>query len=139
MIWARAKARRDRAAKPATVEETILGIQRRLRIDGAKLLLARRDDAYVGFSLFAPRSETLEVFYLAVVPESWGSGVASKLLGGTEDYARDIGRTMLELWVISSNERAISVYERSGFVRTEQVKCEAPSGQTERRFRKRIC
>ncbi len=54
-IWARAKARRDQDAEPATIEETMPGIWRRLSIDGASLFFARRDDHPVGFLLVAPR------------------------------------------------------------------------------------
>lgn len=137
-IWAHARAYRDQMPEPSTVEETEPGILRRLSIDGAKLLLARRNDQAVGFTLFAPRTQTLEIFYLAVAPDSWGDGVGSFLLVSAENHARNIGREMLELWVITDNERAISVYERSGFVGTQEVKRDTPSGRLERRFLKEI-
>ena len=110
------------------------GIQRRLGLDGAKLVLAWRDDRPVGFTLFAPRSRTLEVFYLAVDPEAWGTGVASHLLVSAEEHARELGRQTLELWVINDNERAIRVYERAGWVATQVVKRDTPEGRLERRF-----
>ncbi|WP_165788172.1 GNAT family N-acetyltransferase [Arthrobacter glacialis] len=138
LIWARATALRDQRTEPPTGEEKMPGIQRRLNLEGSKLLLASRDDTCVGFTLFAPREESLEIFYLAVAPDSWGSGVASTLLVGAEDYARSIGRATLELWVINDNERALSVYARSGFVGTEQVKRDESSGQIERRLLKQI-
>ena len=67
-IWARAKARRDQDPEPATIEETMPGIWRRLSIDGASLFLARRDGHPVGFLLAAPRAQTLEIVYLAAAP-----------------------------------------------------------------------
>jgi GNAT superfamily N-acetyltransferase len=137
-IWARAKACRDQDPEPATVEETMPGIRRRLSIDGAKLLLARRDGHPVGFTLVAPRARTLEIFYLAVDPDAWGSGVGTRLLVSAEDHAREIGRQTLELWVINDNDRAIRVYERSGWVGTEEVKRDTPSGRLERRFLRHI-
>ena len=133
-IWARAKARRDQDAEPAAVEDTMPGIRRRLSIDGAKLLLARRAGHPVGFALVAPRARTLEVFYLAVDPDSWGCGVGSHLLLMADDHARKIGRETLELWVINDNERAIGVYERYGWLGTEEVKRDTSSGRLERRF-----
>jgi len=133
-IWARAKARRDQDPEPATVEETIPGILRRLSLDGAQLLVARRDGAPVGFTLFAPRPQTLEVFYVAVDPDAWGCGVASRLLLAAEDQARELGRETLELWVIDDNARAIGVYERAGWVGTEEVQRDPSSGRVERRF-----
>ena len=93
-IWARAKACRDQDAEPATIEETMPGIWRRLSIDGASLFLARRDGHPVGFLLVAPRARTLEVFYLAVDPDVWGCGVGSRLLLSAEDHAREIGREL---------------------------------------------
>lgn len=137
-IWARAKAHRDQDREPATVGETMPGIQRRLSLDGATLLLARREGQAVGFALTAPRPGTLELFYLAVDPDAWGNGVGSHLLVGVEDQAREIGRETLELWVINDNERAIRVYERSGWVSTEDLKRDAPAGRLERRFLRRI-
>jgi ribosomal protein S18 acetylase RimI-like enzyme len=136
-IWARAAACRDHDPEPATVEETVPGIQRRLRIDGAKLLLARRDGHAVGFAVVAPRARTLELCYLGVDPDAWGTGVGSRLLLGVVDHAREIGRETLELWVINDNERAIRVYERSGWVGTGEVKRVPSSGRLERRFLRR--
>jgi ribosomal protein S18 acetylase RimI-like enzyme len=131
-IWAHATTLRDQ--QPATVEGARPGIQRRLRIPGAKLFLARRADRPVGFALVAPRPQTLEVFYLGVDPEAWGSGVGTRLLLSVEDHAREIGRETLELWVINDNERAIRVYRRSGWVGTEEVQRDTSSGRLERRF-----
>ncbi|GID97524.1 GNAT family N-acetyltransferase [Amorphoplanes digitatis] len=133
-IWARAKARRDGDPEPATVEETAPGIRRRLDLAGARLLLARRDGRPVGFALFAPRARTLELFYLAVDPGDWGTGVGTRLLRGVAEHARAIGRERLELWVIADNERAIAVYERSGWAGTAEVKRDPASGRLERRF-----
>lgn len=138
LIWALAKAQRDRHPAPTTGEEAIQGVQNRLNMQGAKMLLARREDTFVGFTLFAPREESLEIFYLAVDPECWGGGAARDLLKGAEDYARSIGHSTLELWVINDNERAISVYERFGFVGTDQVKYDESSNKTERRMLKQI-
>jgi GNAT superfamily N-acetyltransferase len=137
-IWARAKARRDREGQPATVAQTMPGIRRRLGLDGAQLLVARRGDRPVGFTLFAPRALTLEVFYLAVDPDAWGGGVARRLLLGAEDHARLIGRHTLELWVIDDNHRAIGLYEDAGFVGTDEVSRDATSGRVERRYLRQL-
>lgn len=133
-IWARAKAFRDRDAEPAAVEDTMPGIHRRLSLDGARLFLGRRAGHPVGFAVVAPRARTLEIFYLGVDPGAWGSGVGTRLLRCAEDHAREIGRETLELWVIDDNDRAIGVYERSGWVGTDEVKRDASSGRLERRF-----
>ncbi|WP_162184780.1 GNAT family N-acetyltransferase [Allokutzneria albata] len=130
-IWARAKAHRDQSPED-TVEQTTPGILRRLSLEGAELFLARQDGRAVGFALVAPRPQTLEVFYLAVDPEAWGSGVGTRLLREVDEHARTIGRDTLELWVIADNDRAIGVYERAGWVATDEVQVDA--GRLERRF-----
>jgi RimJ/RimL family protein N-acetyltransferase len=137
-IWAHGKACRDQDFAPVTVEDAVPGIQRRLSIQGAKMLLARRDGLPVGFTLFAPRARTLEIFYLGVHPKAWGGGVGTQLLLGVQDHARELGRNTLELWVLHDNERAIRVYQRSGWVDTGEVKQDASSGRRERRFVRHI-
>lgn len=137
-IWARAKTRRDGEPKEASVEEALVGVQRRLALDGARLLLARRDGVSAGFALFAPNASAIELYYLAVDPDAWGAGVASGLLTEVDADARALGFVALELWVIDDNQRAIAVYERSGWVRTKQTKRDAPSSRLERRFVKQL-
>ena len=131
-IWARARSRRD--GEPTTAEDTTPGIRRRLAVEGATLLLVHRDGRPVGFTLFAPRTVTLEIFYLATDPDSWGTGVAAHLLTRAEDHARLLGRDTMELWVITDNRRAIAVYERAGWTATEEVATDPASGRIERRF-----
>lgn len=138
MIWAQAKARGDQNPGVATAAESLPGIRRRLSLDGAQLVFAQRAGHAVGFTLFAPRAQTLEIFYLGVSPDSWGSGVGSLLLLSAEDHARAIAREALELWVISNNERAIGVYERSGFIDTKEENLDKSSGTIERRFLRQI-
>jgi GNAT superfamily N-acetyltransferase len=137
-IWARAKARRDGEPNEASVEEALQGVQRRLALDGARLLLARRGGVPAGFALFAPNASAVEVYYLAVDPDAWGAGVASELLTCVDTEARALGFDALELWVIDDNQRAIAVYERSGWVRTLQTKRDTPLSRLERRYVKQL-
>jgi ribosomal protein S18 acetylase RimI-like enzyme len=137
-IWARAKARRDGEQNDASVEEALLGIQRRLTLDGAQLLLGRRGGVAAGFALFAPNASTIELYYLAVDPDDWGSGVASELLTCVDAEARALGFDALQLWVIDDNQRAIAVYERAGWISTAQTKRDTSSSRLERRFVKRL-
>jgi GNAT superfamily N-acetyltransferase len=137
-IWARARAQRDGAPQPLGIEETLPGIHRRLALEGATLLLAWQGGRPVGFTLFAPRSRTLEVFYLAADPDVWGTGVASHLLLTIERHARELGHKTLELWVIDDNERAVRLYERAGWRSTDDVKRDAPQSRPERRFLRHV-
>ncbi|WP_197523566.1 GNAT family N-acetyltransferase [Actinokineospora pegani] len=133
-IWARATSRRD--GEHAPVDEAAL--RERLALDGAELILAARDGEAVGFTLLAPHERTVEIYYLAVDPDAWGSGVADELLASAERHALGIGRTALELWAIRDNHRAIRCYERSGWTATDELKSDHPRGRVERRFVKEI-
>ena len=133
-VWARATARRDGTTSPANVDAAEAGVRRRLALEGAALLLARQDERMVGFALVAPRPETLELFHLAVDPSAWGHGLAADLLRAVDSRAGVDGRMTLELWVIDDNERAAGVYERAGWVRTDQTERDATSGRIERRL-----
>ncbi|KQU68479.1 hypothetical protein ASC58_07015 [Phycicoccus sp. Root101] len=114
------------------------GVLRRLALDGATLLAARRDDAVVGFALCAPNPRVLELFYLAVDAVSWGDGVGAALLAAVDDHARTEGYDEIELWVIDDNTRATGVYRRAGWVPTDDVVADPTSGRDERRFTRRL-
>lgn len=137
-IWSEATALRDGTLTARKVEELIPGVRRRLSLDEAELLVARSSGHAAGFTLYAPHQDTLEIFYLAVRPDAWGRGVASQLLREVEKRAREMDRRILELWVIDDNARAIRVYEKNGFVRTDDTKYDSSSTRTERRLLKQL-
>jgi putative acetyltransferase len=74
--------------------------------------IAETDDRMIGFVVIDSNSGYLD--QIVVDPSSWGSGVAKKLLA----EARKISPNNVTLDVNQSNLRAISFYEREGFVRT---------------------
>lgn len=132
-IWARAVGRRD-GRPPATAETARVGIERRLALEGAALVVDRLDGRPAGFALLAPRESSVELFYLAVDPDVWGRGVAGRLLHRVDEHARQLGHDRLELWVIDDNERAVRTYERAGWRRTADVQQDPPGSPVERRF-----
>jgi GNAT superfamily N-acetyltransferase len=91
-----------------------------------------------GFALLAPTASVVELYYLAVDPDIWGAGVARALLTRVDSEARALGFDALELWVIDDNHRAIAVYERSGWIRTEHTQRDSPRSRLERRFVKQL-
>ncbi|GLW31937.1 GNAT family N-acetyltransferase [Actinoplanes regularis] len=135
-IWARATAERDNLLGPAPLEEKLPGIQHRLSTAGSSLHVAHLRGEAVGFVLVVTGEAVLELVYFAVDPESWGAGVGRRLLTHVDDLARLAGIGSLELWVIDDNERAIQVYERSGWTPTEDLKISA--GRLERRLVKSL-
>jgi ribosomal protein S18 acetylase RimI-like enzyme len=132
-IWAHATAQRDNR-EPASIETTLPGIQHRLTAEAGSLHIARLHGAVVGFVLLVARATVLEVVYLAVAPESWGAGIARRLLTYVDRRARAAGISSLDLWVIDDNTRAVRVYERSGWRSTEDLKVRSSAGRTERRL-----
>ncbi|MBP2391640.1 GNAT family N-acetyltransferase [Aeromicrobium fastidiosum] len=124
-IWAEATARRD-GSEPRDAAQTLPGVRRRLELDGAALLVARADGVPVGFAIVAPRTSSLEVFYLAVAPRAWGGGVGGVLLAAVDEQAKALGHSSLELWVIADNDRALTVYQRAGWTVTDDVQQTGP-------------
>ena len=133
-IWARATAKRDQLPSVAPVEEKLAGIQQTLAEPGASLHLARWGQPAVGFCIVIPQGESVEIRYLATDPEVWGSGGGRALLEHVQEHARRAALPCGELWVIADNARAISAYERAGWVATGEVEVRRSAGRAERRF-----
>ncbi|QDW28780.1 GNAT family N-acetyltransferase [Arthrobacter sp. KBS0702] len=132
-LWARATARRDHLPVIPSLEDKLPAIQSTLALDGAILLVMRISDRAMAFSIVVPHGDVLEVLYLAVAPEAWGTGLARQLL----DYLRNHSveaKTPLELWVIADNDRAIDLYERAGWISTSEIKIRNSAGRPERRY-----
>jgi putative acetyltransferase len=66
----------------------------------------------VGFVVIDPNTGWLD--QLAVHPSHWGNGIAKALL----EEAKRVSPSLIRLDVNQTNVRAISLYERLGFVRT---------------------
>ncbi|NWG22808.1 MAG: GNAT family N-acetyltransferase [Pseudorhodoplanes sp.] len=78
----------------------------------ADIVLAERDGALAGFVTIDRKTGYLD--QLAVAPEAWGSGVGKLLL----DEAKRLSPGGITLHVNKDNERAIRIYEKSGFAIT---------------------
>ncbi len=66
---------------------------------------------------------------ISVVKKYWGLGIGKALLASCIECAKAAGYSQLELTVVAENERAVSMYERAGF-----VEC----GRNPKGFRSRI-
>jgi ribosomal protein S18 acetylase RimI-like enzyme len=58
--------------------------------------------------------------YIWVAPGSRRSGVASMLLRTVLDHLRDSGVLTVWLWILDGNERAMRLYQRFGFISTNE-------------------
>ena len=132
-VWARATAQRDQLPVAPSSEDKLAGIQSALAHDGAQLLIVRSNEQALAFSITIPRGCVLEVLYLAVDPDAWGTGIAGHLLNHLHRQSKKT-RTPMELWVIADNSRAIAVYERAGWIPTSDTKVRNPAGRVERRY-----
>ena len=132
-IWARATARRDQLQVVPPLDDKLPGIESALALDGALLLMVRVRERAMAFSIVVPKLEVLEVLYLAVDSEAWGTGFARKLLDHLKCHSVKV-QTPMELWVIAENKRAIAAYERAGWIPTSDVKVRNSAGRPERRY-----
>lgn len=138
LIWARAAAQRDGKPLPDHGETARAGILRRMTLPGSRLVIASRDGKASGFTLAAMPGSVLEIFYLAIAPDCWGQGIASRLLREVEDYARSAGVSAIELWVIADNDRAMGLYRSCGYRWTEEQEIDQSSGRVEYLLRKHV-
>ncbi|SDL60360.1 hypothetical protein SAMN04487916_11167 [Arthrobacter sp. ov407] len=61
-----------------SLEDKLPAIESALALDGALLLMVRISDRAMAFSIVVPHVDVLEVLYLAVDPEAWGTGRADR-------------------------------------------------------------
>ncbi len=99
---------------------------------GTPVLVADLDGDPVGFSVVGAArsggSEWGEVFSIYVHPDYWGQGFGFRLLSAAEAALRDSGFERALLWVLDSNSRARSFYQRQGWVLGRQIKLEQMGG-----------
>lgn len=60
-------------------------------------------------------------FAIGLYREYWGLGIAKALMELLTEKAAELGYEQMELEVVSSNERAIGLYKRMGFVKTGEI------------------
>ncbi len=104
--WQKAMPQIDFEARRAWFGDHLLGLE----AGGFRTICAfDAQGIMLGFVTVNPKTHDLA--QLAVAPDSWGSGVAARLL----DAARHLSPRALVLDVNEDNPRAIRFYEREGF------------------------
>ena len=84
-------------------------------------MIARRDETGEAIGCGALRrlpDGSAEVKRMYVTPEARGSGAATAVLRGLEDYARNQGITTVHLTTGTEQPDALRLYEREGYRRT---------------------
>ncbi|SRR6266567_475430 len=87
----------------------------RNRIDEGPVWVAERELAVIGTVGAVSASNALMVRGMAVHPAARGLGVARKLLGEVEDFARQNGYKQLSLFTTPFLSQAIPMYQAAGF------------------------
>lgn len=101
--------------------------------DDARVWVAEHEGTIVGLAVCSRAAETVELRDLYVVPEAWGSGVATALHETALDWMRPRASDAI-LWVGEANARARRFYEREGW-RPDGETRESPLGPRELRYR----
>lgn len=89
--------------------------------NGRELWIAYRDGAVVGTVTTAKENEIQWVTALAVHPNCEGQGIGTALLSFSKDYASKVGAAFVMLDVEVDNKKALSVYEKAGFMKAQQI------------------
>ena len=95
-------------------------INMRLEMDKALMLVAYIDGKHVGCCSFSPVAPFKRLAHrcgmsIALYQEYWGCGIGSIMLETALRYAKEVGYEQVELEVVSSNTKAIKLYEKCGF------------------------
>ncbi|HKG14444.1 MAG TPA: GNAT family N-acetyltransferase [Pyrinomonadaceae bacterium] len=89
------------------------------RIEEGPVWVASVDDAVVGAVSVVPKGESLYVRGMGIAPAARGRGIGELLLKRVQDFASDRGFKRLFLSTTPFLNRAIRLYERYGFERTD--------------------
>ncbi|UPW83515.1 GNAT family N-acetyltransferase [Lysinibacillus sp. Ag94] len=88
---------------------------------GRKLWVARKDGEIVGTVTTAQENEIQWVTALAVHPNFEGQGIGTAMLSFSKDYASKTEAKFVMLDVEIDNRKALSVYEKAGFMKAQQI------------------
>jgi RimJ/RimL family protein N-acetyltransferase len=102
-----------------TAEDVSSQIERASQVPTHRNLIAEDDEGFVGFLSIigssVPRVRHSAHLALGVLRSAWGRGVATDLLNEALRWAPTVGLSRLELSVMTTNTRAIALYEHLGF------------------------
>lgn len=102
-------------------------------------VLAMREDEAVGMaSGTEPLGDVVELISMWVAPDARGHGVGNALIDAVVAWARAQGVTSVALDVRQSNDRAIALYARHGFIDVGAATTDAPGDPPERRMRRAL-
>ncbi len=94
------------------------------RTASGALWVAELDGRVVGMAATRPMAQdsAFEICKVYVAKDQRGSGLAHRLMGTAEDFARNAGAARLVLWTDTRFEAAHRFYEKRGFVRQGAIR-----------------
>ena len=102
--------------------------------EDAAVLVAESEGAIAGMGVVRDLGDgSGEVRDLYVVPDAWGTGVASTLLHALAEWLTQRGASRASLWVAADNARARRFYEREGWRLADEERG-SPLGPSEVRY-----
>jgi ribosomal protein S18 acetylase RimI-like enzyme len=93
----------------------------RLALPDTHNVVAMLDEHPVGVARGVPGEHGPELHSVWVSPKARGLGVGDRLLAEVEDWAVRSGAPALRLTVFPGNAPAVALYERHGYVRTDEL------------------
>ncbi len=107
-----------------------------------KVLVAEADQRIVAFISFGPvRDEGLdknsvgEVYAIYALEEFWDRGIGRKLMEAALATLREMNCATVKIWLLDTNQRAISFYQKFGFSADGAQKSEPLAGVERREIR----
>jgi RimJ/RimL family protein N-acetyltransferase len=111
----------DRPFSLADIKEDI----ERSRVEGHSftILVEDRPIGRIGLNRFRPRDRICALYMFIGEPAYWGRGFARDAVMALLAYAFDrLDLNQVELWALSDNDRAVSMYSRCGFVEEARLR-----------------
>lgn len=103
-------------------KRTEVGELRQMLADtNTTIIIYESDGILAGCVYLQQRGQVLYLGMLSVSPEAQAGGIGKKLLRASEDHARRVGCTSIEMNVISIRNELIAWYERNGYHRTDRM------------------
>ncbi len=127
----------DRYLEPYTPEALAEAMRRLIGTTYADYFIAYIDGEPSGFGAgdYYQNPDAGEITHLFLLPQYWGMGYGAMMLDHTMDKLRERGMTRAGLWVNTTAQRAVRLYERRGFLLTGESEELFLGGVTQRQVR----
>jgi ribosomal-protein-alanine N-acetyltransferase len=109
-----------------------------IAVPSALVLVKRSGADLAGYAVVLLRRGSMRARLYSIAADPRFAGIGHRLLGAAEEAAARRGAAELSLEVRQDNERAIRLYERSGYRRFDRVPGYYADGAAALRFRKAL-